>query len=594
MERQSIIEEEEIETDLVQENIDAEEVFQPPALARKEEQEVKELVTCLLRERLGDSGQLVTRYLPIFKIRQNYMPVLNTAAESLRFDVSPAASAAVATGFLKDLIAAGHLGEDMAYLALDPSKLRRARQSVMTKAQEKEELRASEEPIESIYFDGRKDKTRALVPDSRGKLHPRIIKEEHMSVTWEPYGRYLSHFTPEQAVHPDKPAKKVAEGLYDILVKHNATETCVNLGGDSYNGNTGWKGGTNFHLETMLCHKCNWAVCMCHTNELPFHHLIEKLDGPTNSKDGFTGPIGKLLSKVLDMEINPNFRQLPGGEDFIHLPDNIANGLSTDSRVCYKYCQAIKTGILPPELQGLKPWPIVHSRWLTTGEALLFMWTRKHGLTGKNLKNLETIVKFCLQSYFKLFFDIKVKHHLIHGPYHVLTQLRILRTLPKNVKTIVTPYVRTGAWYSHTECILLSLLGSEKAEDRKFAVQMILKIRGESELGDLSVRPRLMPQLNLKATTLQNMITWKLKEAHEPIFTCKLTKEELNEILHKPFDVPKFSIHTQSTERCVKQVTEAAAAVVGQDRRDGFVRARLQSREQMPVFKTKKHILNTF
>ena len=103
-----------------------------------------------------------------------------------------------------------------------------------------------------------------------------------------------------------------------------------------------------------------------------------------------------------------------------------------------------------------------------------------------------------------------------------------------------------------------------------------------------------MPQLNLKATTLQNMITWKLKEAHEPIFTCKLTKEELNEILHKPFDVPKFSIHTQSTERCVKQVTEAAAAVVGQDRRDGFVRARLQSREQMPVFKTKKHILNTF
>ena len=95
-----------------------------------------------------------------------------------------------------------------------------------------------------------------------------------------------------------------------------------------------------------------------------------------------------------------------------------------------------------------------------------------------------------------------------------------------------------------------------------------------------------MPQLNLKATTLQNMITWKLKEAHEPIFTCKLTKEELNEILHKPFDVPKFSIHTQSTERCVKQVTEAAAAVVGQDR--------LQSREQMPVFKTKKHILNTF
>ena len=60
------------------------------------------------------------------------------------------------------------------------------------------------------------------------------------------------------------------------------------------------------------------------------------------------------------------------------------------------------------------------------------------------------------------------------------------------------------------------------------------------------------------------------------------------ELLIKPFDAPKFSIHTQSTERCLKAVTEAAAAVVGQERRDVFVGARLLSREEMPVFKTKK------
>jgi hypothetical protein len=185
---------------------------------------------------------------------------------------------------------------------------------------------------------------------------------------------------------------------------------------------------------------------------------------------------------------------------------------------------------------------------------LLFMWTRKHGLKGKDLKNLELLVKFCLQSYFKLYFDIKVKHHLIHGPYHVLTQLCILRTLPKKLRNIVTPYIRSGAWYSHTECILLSLLGSTDADDRKFAVDIILKMCGKNELGDTSVRPRLMPKLNLK-----NMITWKVKEAHEPIFTCKLTREEVQELLIKPFVVPKFS-----------------------------------SREEMPVLKTKKQILETF
>ena len=44
----------------------------------------------------------------------------------------------------------------------------------------------------------------------------------------------------------------------------------------------------------------------------------------------------------------------------------------------------------------------------------------------------------------------------------------------------------------------------------------------------------------------------------------------------------------------MKQVTEAAATVIGQDRRDGFVRARLQSRQQMPVFKSKTDMLATF
>ena len=44
----------------------------------------------------------------------------------------------------------------------------------------------------------------------------------------------------------------------------------------------------------------------------------------------------------------------------------------------------------------------------------------------------------------------------------------------------------------------------------------------------------------------------------------------------------------------MKQVTEAAAAVVGQERRDGYVRARLQNREIVPLFRTKKDILNIF
>ena len=69
------------------------------------------------------------------------------------------------------------------------------------------------------------------------------------------------------------------------------------------------------------------------------------------------------------------------------------------------------------------------------------------------------------------------------------------------------------------------------------------------------------------------MISWQPGQVHEPVFTCSLRVDQIQEIQDKPFEVSNFSIHTQSTEWVVKQVTEAAAAVVGQQARDGYIRA---------------------
>ena len=43
--------------------------------------------------------------------------------------------------------------------------------------------------------------------------------------------------------------------------------------------------------------------------------------------------------------------------------------------------------------------------------------------------------------------------------------------------------------------------------------------------------------------------------------------------------VPDFPVHGQSIERCVKEVTKASAAVYGEERRDGFIRATLAHRK---------------
>ena len=267
----------------------------------------------------------------------------------------------IASAYLKDLISAGHLPSEMSYLACDPSKLVRARKRAMSEARE-----ASDEQTQlvGIGYDGRRDKhTWAWVPDkATGKSKMRMVVEEHESVTEEPSGQYLGHFTPKPPSGNEKPALKVAQGIVELLQKHDSTESLLVLAGDSTNSNTGWKGGTHKWVEELLGRRLCWSICNIHTNELLLRHLIAKLDGPTSSKDGFTGPVGSLLPKVEQMPYNPDFEALPGGEDLPTLSETVVKGMSTDQKCCYKLVKALKEGRLPPEMQDMKCGPLCHAR----------------------------------------------------------------------------------------------------------------------------------------------------------------------------------------------------------------------------------------
>ena len=73
-----------------------------------------------------------------------------------------------------------------------------------------------------------------------------------------------------------------------------------------------------------------------------------------------------------------------------------------------------------------------------------------------------------------------------------------------------------------------------------------------------------------------------------------MSRSEVESLVDFPLSVPHVKIHTQSTERAVKCVTEVAKAVSGAQARDGFIRARLHHREVLPVFKNKRDILKLF
>ena len=65
------------------------------------------------------------------------MQIRHTSSASVRFGISDGTTAAIASGFLHDLIEAGHLPPSMSYLALDRSKVSRGKEAVTRVAKEK-------------------------------------------------------------------------------------------------------------------------------------------------------------------------------------------------------------------------------------------------------------------------------------------------------------------------------------------------------------------------------------------------------------------------------------------------------------------------
>ena len=123
----------------------------------------------------------------------------------------------------------------------------------------------------------------------------------------------------------------------------------------------------------------------------------------------------------------------------------------------------------------------------------------------------------------------------------------------------------------------------------------ILEIRGigdeNVQVGDLSLRQRMTPEINADAKILIDLIDWRCGIT-EPPLTCSLTTAKVKELLQTPMTVPDWPSHTQSIERCVKMVTEASGHVYSQERRDGYIRSQILSRELVSRNRSKKDMYN--
>ena len=494
------------------------------------------------------------------------LPSLALACD--RHGVSDRAAAGIASAVLQDV---GIIHEDDVSKVIDRSKVRRER------CKRRGALCAeASNTITGLYFDGRKDKTMTQIKECDGKFHRKIITEEHISIIAEPGSTYIGHIAPTAGS-----SKVVAAELIAYLNERNVDTSCIKaVGCDGTATNTGIRGGIIRLLEVSLHRPLQWFVCQLHANELPLRHLFEYLDGPTTGPKGFSGPIGKSL---LNCEKLPIVDYIPIN---CVLPSSVnSNDLSTDQKYLFDLCTAVSGGVCPVEHSLRNPGLINHSRWLTTANRIL----RLYVATRSPSDELKTLVTFIVTVYAPAWFEIKNAPSCKDGARHVHSTILKSRYLTDELKKVVDPVIQRNAFFSHPENLLLAMLTDERPDIRELALRRIVKSRKQKRTS--SVRSFCVPVLNFEATSYIDMIDWQKTPITEPPIVMDIDDDTLLIMIQEEdtptLDFARYPCHTQAVERHIKLVTEASEVVCGPEKRDGFIKARLESRSKMPKLDTK-------
>src|SRR6218665_3504556 len=93
-----------------------------------------------------------------------------------------------------------------------------------------------------------------------------------------------------------------------------------------------------------------------------------------------------------------------------------------------------------------------------------------------------------------------------------------------------------------------------------------------------TVRQCRVPKLNFEAEDYTELVDWQSIDRYSPpVMKDSEIITFVESIVTDKVDYPRFPCHIQGTERCIKLVMQASAAVCGEERRDGFINARLHS-----------------
>ena len=384
--------------------------------------------------------------------------------------------------------------------------------------------------------------------------------EEHIVYTNEPKGTYLSHSAPK-----DGTGRGLANDMMETLAELGSKDSLVAICCDGTATNTGWREGMVAHVERDLERKLLMLSCMLHSNELPFRKLFDSTDGNhgTTGPDSFGGDMGKKAAEDLHLQDVAKFE--PVETNLEDIDDKIS--LSRDQKLMYQYIKAVASGEVTPRLATQKAGPLNHSRWLTLAIRLLQLYTR----TSEPSDGLRKIVRFIQQVYGPSWFAIKKTPKYTGGPDLLFQQMMHIKSQQEDVQKVVKPVVQRNAFMAEPGVMLCSMLESPSSSIRNKALEVVRKLREKPPKKPRAkvlrgIRSHKNPVLQWTASSWIDIIDWKKTSLHLPAIIERLSDDQLSSCIWQPHNFPAFPVHTQSVERAVKLVTEAASKVEGGDK----------------------------
>jgi hypothetical protein len=231
--------------------------------------------------------------------------------------------------------------------------------------------------------------------------------------------------------------------------------------------------------------------------------------------------------------------------------------LSKDQLYLLKMCEAIASGSVSDSLAKQEPGSLVHSRWLTAANRIL----RLYVATQSPSSDLILVTNYILKVYAPLWFTIKLKPQCYHGAKHLWKLIKLSRFLPENIRSIVDSCIQRNAYFAHPENLVLAMLADENGEIRQKAYEAIRSARNSEYI---SMRKFQLPTINFNAHSYYERIDCSLLANVNPplLKICDFEQLGNSSFTEKICNIPN---HSQTVERHVKLVTEAAAAVCEMD-----------------------------